>query len=508
MFSVLYPASVEPPAERVETPAYFRDLNLDQILDAVAAGREAYDLAPFLRSPLADLDAIAYRHEVLRDLESDDVLAHVESFAEAMRSMGARLARAEKAHYGRQRERWFLDAALIYSAAVESLSRALEADSPASRGLADFRNYMKEYEQMPAFRSLASGAREVDAELAEIRYSLVVNGDEVTVRAYESEPDYSVEVERTFERFKQGAAKSYVVEFPPTSDANHVEARILDYVVQIFPQEFAKLSAFCATNTHFIDKTIRRFDREIQVYAAYLAYVAPLRESGLQFCYPGVSASDKTECSEGGFDLALAHKLASEGLEVVTNDYALNEPEHVIVVTGPNQGGKTTFARTFGQLHYLARLGMLVPGGRATLFLCDEMYTHFEREEDPSALRGKLEDDLVRVHDILARATASSIVITNEIFSSTTPQDAVALSKRILGALAALGTLCVWVTFLDELASLGPTIVSMVSTVDVDDPARRTYKVLRRLADGRSYALSIAQKYGLTYESIRKRVAR
>lgn len=488
-------------------PSFFADLNLDQILDAMVAGRDEYRLKPFFYTPLRDVDAVLYRHEVLRDLEEQPLLESVGAFAQAMIAMREHLARAEKLHYTYQKERWFLDAVAIYCDAVRSLADQLTRLDVKSRGFLAFRDYLTSYLDSDAFESLVAETQAVMDALASVKYSLHIRGNRVTVGKYGGEPDYSADVEKTFAKFKQGAVTDYRVRFLTGLEMNHVEARILNLVARLYPDVFQALDQYHTHHRTYLDQTISALDREIQFYLAYLEFIRPLKAAGLNFCYPRVSVRSKEVRAVEAFDLALANKLVRESSSVVCNDFGLRDPERILVVTGPNQGGKTTFARMVGQLHYLASLGLPVSGVEAQLFLPDRLFAHFEREEDITTLRGKLEDELIRVHDILRQATGNSIVIMNESFTSTTLGDALFLGTEVMTQILELDLLCVYVTFVDELASLSEATVSMVSTVAPDNPALRTYKIVRKPADGLAYAAAIAEKYGLTYESLRRRIA-
>lgn len=356
------------------------------------------------------------------------------------------------------------------------------------------------------FRELLTETTRLKADLNGIRYCVLVKGDSVAVRKYAAEIDYSAEVELTFEKFKQGSVEDYRAKLPIRSGMNHVEAAILDLVAKLYPEVFSRLRNYCAEHHSYLDEKIARFDREIQFYIAYSEYIDRFKRRGLKFCYPILSSEDKEIYSYEGFDMALAHRLTSESRSIVCNNFCLTGKERIFVVSGPNQGGKTTFARTFGQLHYLASLGCAVPGSRARLFLFDRIFTHFEKEEDIKNLRGKLQDDLIRIHDILNQATSNSIIIMNEVFISTALMDAVFLSEKVMSRIVEMDLLCVWVTFIVELASSSDKSVSMISTVVPEDPALRTYKIVRKPADGLAYAVSIAEKHRLTYDCLRERI--
>src|ERR1700760_511950 len=505
--SILYErvSDIPGPDQATASPA-LADLNLDQIGSALTAGRREYDLMPFFLAPLQDESAIYYRHDVLRDLRADAVRTAVTTYARALTAMRQGLAQAGRLHHPYQRRRWFLDAAATYGQAVLTLAEQLRPLELKSAGLRSLRDYLTGYLQSGSYQQLTADVGDLLDRLGQVRYCVQIKGARVRVTRYEDEADYGAEVERTFAKFAQGAVTDHRAKFRTLAEMDHVETQILDGVARLFPELFADLDEFGRRHSGAADDVVVRFAREVQFYVAYLSYSRPLEAAGLPFCFPEVSPTSQQTQVHDSFDLALASKLAGSGKTVVGNSLRLDGPERVIVVTGPNQGGKTTFARMFGQLHYLASLGLPVPGRSARLFVPDRIFTHFEKEENVASLRGKLEDELVRMHEILGQATGRSVIVMNESFASTTLEDASFLGAEILRRITGQGLLGLYVTFIDQLASLTPACVSMVAGIDPANPADRTFKVVRKPADGLAYAAAIADKYGLTYQHLRDQI--
>lgn len=510
--SVLWPGAPDDDATRddLARPDCFHDLNLDQVEEALTHAWPEENLAAFFRAPLPTVAAVEYRQAVLKDLERTAVRDAAYAFVRGLRDVRSRIASIDKRYYPYEKERVFLGAAAAYRAAIEVLAHELAQLQLESAGLQRLNAYLADYTASAAFLKFAADVDHLLHELGEIRYDLLVRSGSVTVRAYADERDAGLEVQQLFAKFRNdasGDATPAAHGHSGLTGLNHIDAQVLDRVALLYPEAFAELDAFCDHYETFIDPVAARFAREVCFYLAWLQFIRPLQLAGLPFCHPAVSAESKAVMAEDGFDIALAMTLGEQRRAIVRNGFALGSRERILVVSGPNNGGKTTFARMFGQLHWLAALGLNVPAASARLFLFDHLFTHFEKEEAVETLRGKLQDDLVRIHAILERATSRSVVILNEIFSSTTLEDGVRLARNIMAKISRLDALAMCVTFLVELADYDDKTVSMVAAIDPDDPARRTFKVERRPADGLAYALAVARKYRVTHDALLQRIA-
>lgn len=510
--SILWPdgGDTQPPDGVVAEPDCFHDLNLDQVVAAIDGAWPEENLAPIFHVPLATAGAVTWRQEVLRDLEHAPLRQAVAGFVERLRDMRTRLAHIEKLFYPVEKQRSRLGASDVYCTAVWELDDALARLQPGSTGLRQLHAWLSAYVASAAFDRLRTDTANVLAGLEAIRYNLLVRSGSVTVRPCAEEADASTAVEATFARFRPDGGGAT----PPRAQGrigfnglNHIEAQVLDKVAILHPAPFAMLATFCDEHDTFIDPLLDRFAHEVCFFLAWLAYIAPIRDAGLQFCFPVVERDSPVETATDSFDVALAARQVGQHATVVRNGFALRDGERMLIVTGPNHGGKTTFARMFGQLHWLVALGLTVPGTQVQLQLFDRLFTHFERAERIESMRGKLQDDLVRMRAILHAATPRSLVVINEIFASTTLDDALALARRVLARLAQLRSAVVCVTFLTELADFDSHTVSMVAEVDPHDPAIRTFRVVRRPADGLAYALAVANKHRVTRDWLLRRIA-
>jgi len=200
-----------------EAPAYFRDLNLDQIVASITAGKDEYQLAPFFYQPLKTREAIVYRQAVMHDLENKRLFTCVAAFAEKMRSVREHIAQSKKLSYKYQKEVWLLDALEIYCVAVASLFAEAKLERPSSPGFVGLLSYLADHVDSSGFRELSGDITSLKAQLASIRYDLLIDLGAVTVTRYNEEPDYGVEIQGDFEKFKQGDVSDYVFKLFPTS---------------------------------------------------------------------------------------------------------------------------------------------------------------------------------------------------------------------------------------------------------------------------------------------------
>ena len=271
---------------------------------------------------------------------------------------------------------------------------------------------------------------------------------------------------------------------------------------RLYPYEFGLMSSFFEKYNNFIDPLIEKFMHEIKFYLKYINYMKKFTNTGLKFCIPDIINSGNVY-ADNIYDLALAQKLIIHGNIPVANSFSFNDA-NILIVTGPNNGGKTTFARSIGQVYYLASLGLPVPGSSAMLNIPDKIFTHFEKSEAIENPEGRLEEELKRFKKIIDESTDKSVIIINEMLSSTTIMDGIEIGKKIIDLLIKRKCHAVYVTFIHELSELNG-VKSYVAQVG-DDHIKRTHKIIQEKSNGMAYAHALAEKYGLSYEILIKRI--
>lgn len=240
-----------------------------------------------------------------------------------------------------------------------------------------------------------------------------------------------------------------------------------------------------------------------------------LESEGIPVCIPDISDTGN-DCIEAMVNLHLAIRyLQGEAEEPVPNSVSFRPDAQFFVLTGPNQGGKTTFTQGVGIVYLLAQNGLFVPARSARLRPADRIETHFPSAESGSLDTGRLSEETTRLSGLIDVISDRSIVLLNESLSSTGPQEAGVLAEELLRVFSAVGVRGVFATHLHDLArsvcddrATFSGLSSLVAEADVSgDHARRTFRIREGSPDGSSFARDIALRHGLSYEQMRSRLA-
>ncbi|MDA8123058.1 MAG: DNA mismatch repair protein MutS [Deltaproteobacteria bacterium] len=188
---------------------------------------------------------------------------------------------------------------------------------------------------------------------------------------------------------------------------------------------------------------------ELAFYVGCVNLHEQLSRKGEPICLPLPVAVDKRRLSfRGLYDVCLA---LSVDRRVVGNTANADE-QNVVIVTGANQGGKSTFLRSVGLAQLMMQCGMFVAAESFRSSVYGGIFTHFKREEDAAMKSGKLDEEIGRMSAIVDHLTSNSMVLFNEPFASTNEREGSEIARQILLSLSDLGVKVICVTHLYELA--------------------------------------------------------
>ncbi len=302
-------------------------------------------------------------------------------------------------------------------------------------------------------------------------------------------------------------------------------------------QQTALSNAFNAALNDVYNSSLRSWKKIVQMYVLentdFLLGLLPeiefvvrgtrlqesLRQRGCPLCTPTLlPMEERAFRAVGLYNPAVALKLA-EDADVVPNDIAFDtnaENAMIYVLTGPNRGGKSVITCAIGLCQVMLQLGMCLPAESCEISPADGIFTHFPTGADDTIDKGRLGEECARLGEIFDAVTPYSLVLLDESLSSTGSYEASYIAAEVLSGLAEVGCRCLFSTHLHELAAEIDRInedAAKVGGVRIDtlvagimEEGKRSFRICRARPDGKSYARDIAERYGLTYESIKQKI--
>ncbi len=181
--------------------------------------------------------------------------------------------------------------------------------------------------------------------------------------------------------------------------------------------------------------------------------------------------------ARGLYDVSLSLALRERA---VGNDLSADH-ERLVMITGANRGGKTTFMRSVGQAQLMMQCGLFAPAESFCAAACAGLFTHFKREEDPGLRSGKLDEELARMSAIIDQVRPRSLVLLNESFASTNEREGSQIARQVVRALLEAGVRVLYVTHLYDLAQgfyLSDRETALFLRAERLSDGRRTFRLI------------------------------
>jgi len=211
----------------------------------------------------------------------------------------------------------------------------------------------------------------------------------------------------------------------------------------------AQVAKALAQSTDHIERFFEVLRTELAFYVGAINLHRKLAGKQGTVCFPTpAEVGSPTLSARGLYDVSLRLKLDGP---VVGNEVSA-ESKSLVMITGANQGGKSTFLRSVGQAQLMMQCGLFVAAESFAADVRQGLFTHFKREEDAELKSGKFDEELGRMSEIIDHISPGSVVLCNESFASTNEREGSEIASQILGALQEAGTKIFFVTHMFHLA--------------------------------------------------------
>ena len=486
------------PYEDFSLPTFMVDLNLDQVVRQIQMAWPEPVEKYFYYLP-REKEVADYRRAIYADIKKEGVYEALNHFMEQMRERNHAEENCHAVFYPMQKHVWFVIEVATYCAACTGLYEAMQGVSFESAGMQELKKELSEYVCSEEYVKMQDAVTALKEEIDGFHITLVYENDRIVVKEEKQPGTYEEFMRQAFGESKD-AIKS---PFMKNMNLTNLEQEI----VEIFRKKHGKFAAsakkFYNVYEDYDKEWIFRFADEVPFYLSYHKFRDVMISLGYNFTAPTVDEAVDMKAS-GLYDLALALVNSRQGKDVISNALEYYDGEQFFVLTGPNQGGKTTFARSLGQLVYFTKIGLDVPANLANVHHFTRILTHFSVEESVETGRGKLKEELVRLKPMMAEQSDGAFVIINELFTTAANYDACLMGKKVLKHFIGEGCRGIYVTHLKELTEGTEGVVSLRAMLD--ENRIQSFQIIRKEADDSACALNQVNKYNLTYEQLKERL--